>query len=84
MPIPPVLRREARVALSRRAQPLWFRVGKWVVVLALVARYWDSPTFWTWMGIALAASLALHLLWRKKTKGWTQPWGGWKDLDAGR
>jgi hypothetical protein len=43
-----MLKREMRVAFSRKAQPIWFRVVKW------------------------------------KTKGWTQPWGGWNDLDAGR
>jgi hypothetical protein len=27
--------------------------------------------------------LTLHFIWRWKTKGWTQPWGGWNDLEAG-
>ena len=37
----------------------------------------------TFLGIvALVFSLALHFFWRWKTKGWTQPWGGWDDVDT--
>ena len=28
------------------------------------------------------AGLATHLLYRHKTRGWTRPWGGWKDVEA--
>ena len=27
-------------------------------------------------------AVGLHLLWRSKTKVWTQPWRGWNDVDA--
>jgi hypothetical protein len=30
------------------------------------------------------AGIPVHLLWRYKTKNWTQPWRGWNDVDAGR
>ena len=30
------------------------------------------------------AAIGLHLLWRYKTKVWTQPWRGWDDVDAVR
>jgi hypothetical protein len=43
-----------------------------------------SPYFWWWIGGALALSLTLHFIWRWKTKGWTQPWMGWDDVDAGK
>lgn len=78
------LRREVRVALSRRAQPIWFRVVKWIVAIAVSVWLWRSPYFWWWIGSALALSLTLHFIWRWKTKGWTQPWRGWDDVDAGR
>jgi hypothetical protein len=78
------LRREGRVAFSRRAQPVWFRIIKWIVLLALIARYWRSGTFWMWIGLVLLAGIPVHLLWRYKTKNWTQPWRGWNDVDAGR
>ena len=78
------LRREVRVALSRRAQPIWFRVVKWIVAIAVSVMLWRSPYFWWWIGGALVLSLTLHFIWRWKTKGWTQPWMGWDDVDAGR
>lgn len=78
------LKREMRVALSRKAQPVWFRVVKWVVVVAVSVRYWRAPHFWLWLLGALAVSLTLHFFWRWKTKAWTQPWGGWNDLEAGK
>lgn len=78
------LKLETRVALSRNAQPVWFRVVKWAVIIVAVVRYWRASHFWSWMAAALAVSLGLHLFWRMKTKRWTQPWGGWDDVAATR
>lgn len=78
------LRREVRVALSRRAQPVWFRLLKWVVAIWVSVALWRTPYFWWWLLGAMGLSLAVHLFWRWKTRAWTQPWGGWNDLDAGR
>jgi hypothetical protein len=72
------------VALSRRAQPIWFRVVKWLIILLAAALWWRKPLFWWWVLGALILSMSLHAFWRWKTKGWTQPWGGWNDLEAGR
>ena len=78
------LRREARVAFSRKAQPVWFRITKWVFLLAVIVLFHDRPWFyWALAGMTVAAFLA-HFLYRWKTKTWTRAWGGWKDLDAGR
>jgi hypothetical protein len=78
------LKREVRVALSLRAQPLWFRVLKWAIAIGVGVTLWRTPYFW-WVFVgALCLSLTLHLIWRWKTKRWTQPWGGWDDLEAGR
>jgi hypothetical protein len=82
MPDPAPLRRELRVAFSRRAQPVWFRIVKWLLVLGVVVALWRSRWFWPVMLGAVALSLGAHLLWRWKTKRWTQPWGGWHDVDA--
>ena len=84
MSLASTIRREVRVATSRRAQPVWFRVLKWAVVVVLVSLYWRSATFWKWMLVAFGVAITLHMVWRWKTKGWTQPWGGWNDVDAGR
>jgi hypothetical protein len=77
-----ILRREARVAFSRRAQPAWFRILKWTIVIALGVMFWRAPLFWVCLVAAFVLSLALHLFWRWKTKGWTKPWGGWNDLET--
>ena len=78
------LRRECRVAFSPRAQPLWFRLAKWTALLVLIAVFGRRPFFWRCLLVALAAGLAVHLFYRWKTRGWTRPWGGWDDLEAGR
>ena len=78
------IRRECRVAFSRRAQPVWFRIVKWTCILAGVALFHDRRWFW-WTHAALAlAGLFVHFLYRCKTKTWTRAWWGWNDLDAGR
>ncbi len=76
--------REWRVASSRRAQPLWFRIIKWTVFLAVSAALLGSRRFWYWLLAASLASITVHVIWRWKTQGWTRPWGGWNDREAGR
>jgi membrane-bound metal-dependent hydrolase YbcI (DUF457 family) len=76
------LKREMRVALSRKAQPLWFRITKWLVIVGLTVAFWREPVYWLCLAAALCVAVALHLLWRYKTKGWTQPWGGWNDVET--
>jgi hypothetical protein len=73
-----------RVAFSRRAQPVWFRVVKWIVIVGISAMFWRSPYFWLWIAGLLTLAMTVHFIWRWKTRVWTQPWGGWNDLDAGR
>jgi hypothetical protein len=84
VPARAALKRELRVALSPRAQPVWFRVLKWTIILGLAAKYWREPYFWAWMTGALGLALTLHFVWRWKTRGWTQPWRGWNDVEAGQ
>jgi hypothetical protein len=76
------LKREIRVALSRKAQPAWFRITKWLVILALTAKFWREPVYWVCFLAAVGAAIALHLFWRYKTKSWTEPWGGWNDVET--
>jgi hypothetical protein len=75
---------EWRVATSPRAQPAWFRLLKWTVMLLVVWSYWDAPYLWWSLGAVLAMAIALHLLWRTKTRRWTQPWRGWSDVEIRR
>ena len=78
------MRRETRVALSLRAQPLWFRLLKWVVIVTLGVLLWRTPWFWHFVVGGVIVGCIVHLVWRWGTHGWTRPWGGWKDLEAGR
>ena len=75
-----LLKKELRVATSLKAQTPWFRIAKWVVILAVGRWMWGHTYFWPVVLGAIAVSVALHLFWRSKTKGWTQPWGGWDDV----
>lgn len=72
------------MATSRAAQPTWFRVVKWTVILGAAVRFWDAPFFWHVVTALTGLALGLHLLWRSKTRCWTQPWLGWNDLEAAR
>ena len=76
-----ILSRELRVAFSRRSQPIWFRIAKWVIAISISVFLWRTPYFWWWILGALGAGLTVHFIWRWKTKGWTQPWGGWNDVE---
>ena len=78
------LRREFRVAFSRRAQPVWFRVLKWVGLLTAMGLWHDRPVFWPTLAVLTGAAFALHFFYRWKTRTWTRAWGGWNDLAAGR
>ena len=75
---------EFRVATSRKAQPVWFRVVKWAILIALGSYFWRDPRFWGWLAVAFALAIAVHLVWRAKTHRWTRPWRGWNDVEAAR
>jgi uncharacterized membrane protein YadS len=81
MPMLDMLRREFRVAFSTKAQSIRFRAIKWIVIAVAAWLLWD----WEWSAhlfiAAILLGFALHLFWRFKTKGWTQPWGGWNDMN---
>ena len=77
-----IINREFRVAFSKRAQPLWFRILKWVVLLAVSAMLWSTPYFVWWLLSTFALGMTVHFIFRYRTRGWTQPWGGWNDVRA--
>lgn len=79
-----VVTRELRVAFSRRAQPLWIRLVKWPVLIGITWWVWRTPFRWAWLIGAPTLGLTLHFFYRWKTRGWTLPWGGWDDVEAGR
>ena len=78
------VRRECRVAFSRQAQPVWFRIVKWAGLLTGAALYHDRPWFWWALAGLTVVAATVHLLYRCMTKTWTRAWGGWNDLAVGR
>jgi hypothetical protein len=75
-----VIRKELKVAFSRDAQPLWFKIAKWVIFMAVSKRLRCTCWFRVWtLGVVLTG-LTLHSIYRWKTRGWTEPWGGWADI----
>ena len=78
------IKREFRVAFSKKAQPVWFRIVKWAIVIGVVIALWGKPALWWLLGVMALGTTIVHFTWRWKTKGWTQPWGGWNDVEAAR
>jgi hypothetical protein len=76
------LRRELQVAFSPRAQPVWFRLIKWSLLIVTTLRYRQHAWFRYGIGFAVIGSASLHLFYRWKTQGWRRAWGGWSDLAA--
>ena len=77
---PAAIERELQVAFSRYAQPVWFRVAKWVIFLAVSRRLYGTRWFRSWISGGALAGLTVHFVYRWKTRGWTEPWGGWADI----
>ena len=75
-------KKELRVGFSRDAQPAWFRVAKWVIFLAVSRRLYGTRWMRAWIPGGVLAGLAVHFVYRWKTRGWTTPWGGWNDTRA--
>lgn len=83
MSFPKSFRRELEVALSKSAQPSWFRVLKYLVLGALIYLFGASTLFWIALSIVLFLALCLHFWYRYKTAGWTKSFGGW-DIEKNR
>ena len=79
-----ILHREWRVAVSKRGQPVWFRVMKWIFALTVGYELWGTRWFMIFVVGATTLGLTVHFVYRWKTCVWTRPWGGWDDLEAGR
>jgi hypothetical protein len=76
------VQKELRVVSSRNRSPLSLRIAKWALFLVITRRLYGTRWYWVWVFGLPLAGLATHLLYRRKTHGWTRPWGGWKDVEA--
>jgi hypothetical protein len=83
-----IIRRELEVMFSKRSQPIWFRIAKWLVIITICYFCWGMRWFWLGVVIAMILALTLHFWYRYKTNGWTKSFRGWKldkdesDVDA--
>lgn len=73
-----VIKRELEVAFSKKSQPIWFRIVKYIILGVLIYLLWDSNMLWIVLLILFVLSLCLHFWYRYKTRGWTQSYGMWK------
>jgi hypothetical protein len=59
-----LVRRELKVAFSRETQPVWFRIAKWVIFMAVSKRLRGTRWFRVWtLGVVLTG-LTLHFVYR--------------------
>lgn len=71
------IKREIEVAFSKHAQPVWFRIIKYIVLGGLIYFLWGSEWLWPILGGIFILGLSLHFWYRYKTKGWTKTYGAW-------
>ena len=76
--------RELGVMFSRRHQPIPLRVAKWAVFLAVARRLYGTRWFRAWAFGPPTMGLGAHFFYRYMTRGWTEPWGGWNDMETAR
>lgn len=72
-----IIKREIEVAFSKHAQPVWFRILKYILLGCLVYFFWGSKWLWIILLIIFVLGLSLHFWYRYKTKAWTQSYGMW-------
>jgi hypothetical protein len=48
--------------------------------MAVSKRLRGTRWFRVWALGGVLAGLTLHFIYRWKTRGWTEPWGGWADI----
>ena len=60
------------------------RVAKWAAFLAVARRLHGTRWFGTWAFGLPIVGLGAHFFYRHMTRGWTEPWGGWDDVETAR
>jgi hypothetical protein len=77
------IEREKHVVIH--GQTLRFRIVKYLVLVAIAGGIyaWNG---WPAVGVVFLTlfilAIAIHFLFRWKTKGWTESWGPYKTLDV--
>jgi hypothetical protein len=73
-----IIKREVEVAFSKHAQPIWFRILKYILLGFFLYFFWRSKLFWIILLIVFVFGMILHFWYRHKTQGWTKSHGLWK------
>jgi hypothetical protein len=76
-------KREVEVAFSKHAQPVWFRILKYILLACMVYFLWGSILLWILLSIMFIGGLSLHFWYRHQTQGWTRSYGLW-DYDKNK
>jgi hypothetical protein len=66
------------VAFSKQAQPVWFRIVKYILLGCILYFFWGTKTLWIILLTLFISAMLLHFWYRYKTKGWTKSYGLWK------
>jgi len=72
------VKREIEVAFSKHAQPIWFRIFKYIFLAGILYIFWGSKWLWISLVIMFTSGILLHFWYRHKTHGWTKSYGLWK------
>ncbi|MES2285399.1 MAG: hypothetical protein V4547_06895 [Bacteroidota bacterium] len=70
-------KREIEVAFSKHAQPVWFRILKYIVLASVIYFLWGSRLLWIILLIVFVFAMLLHFWYRYKTQAWTKSYGLW-------
>jgi hypothetical protein len=77
MRIKEAIESEFKVAFSKKAQPIWFRITKWAAFVGVACLLYRTELFLIWvMGVPIIG-VTVHFIYRWKTKGWKRSWRGW-------
>jgi hypothetical protein len=78
MRLPKTIKRELEIAFSKDAQPVWFRIAKYILLIAMIYFLWGTQLLWNILLCMFAVGTVLHFWFRYKTHGWTKSYGMWK------
>ena len=73
-----IVKREIEVAFSKNAQPVWFRIAKYIVLGSMLYFFWGRKLLWIILLFVFVFGMVLHFWYRYKTRAWTQSYGLWK------
>jgi hypothetical protein len=72
------IKRELEVAFSKRSQPIWFRILKYILLVGILFFFWGTKLLWIILVTMFTSAMLLHFWYRYKTHGWTKSYGLWK------